>query len=262
MTINFEVLKVDIYIESILHMHYCIEEKKNNPMSHVTPFIQKEKLNILLEDLKNVQGHVSTILNNKHSFGIFKIIEERFVIDTLDSDWGISNRTVDILEETRRLSYIIGGAVNDINASCDIGVFYDVLVNNSGVNVKNYKNPNNKQKLFYYFNANILKNYKMTFEKLSEEFALSLEKMWKEYQYIHLILIFIVVAILFVFSIIYCIKYCLDNSLYQLLFLYYYKIENYQKIFETKIYYLYKTVLEFNYDNTIFLSTIYTYNLK
>ena len=258
MTINFEVLKVDIYIESILHMHYCIEEKKNNPMSHVTPFIQKEKLNILLEDLKNVQEHVSTILNNKHSFGIFKIIEERFVIDTLDSDWGISNRTVDILEETRRLSYIIGGAVNDINASCDIDVFYDVLVNNSGVNVKNYKNPNNKQKLFYYFNANILKNYKMTFEKLSEEFALSLEKMWKEYQYIHLILIFIVVAILFVFSIIYCIKYCLDNSLYQLLFLYYYKIENYQKIFETKIYYLYKTVLEFNYDNIKYFEFIKT----
>ena len=98
----------------------------------------------------------------------------------------------------------------------------------------------------------------MTFEKLSEEFAFSLEKMWKEYQYIHLILIFIVVPILFVFVIIYCIKYCLDNSLYQLLFLYYYKIENYQKIFETKIYYLYKTVLEFNYDNIKYFEFIKT----
>ena len=258
MTINFEVLKVDIYIESILHMYYCINEGKNSTgMGQFIPAVQMEKLNLLLEHLRNVQEHVSTILNNKHSFGIFKLIEERFVIETLDSDWGISNRTVDILEETRRLSYIIGGAVN-MNDTCNLYVFYDILVNSSGANDKYYENSNNKQKLFYYFNANILKNYKMTFEKLSEEFASSLEKMWEEYQYIHLILIFIVVVILLVFIIIYCIKYCLDNSYYQLLFLYYYKIENYQKRFETKIYYLYKTILEFNYDNIKYFEFIKT----
>ena len=250
MAINFEVLKVDIYIESIFNIDYCIIEKKNNSLlQEIISFFQKDKLAELMAHLKNLQERVNTILNNKHSIRIFKTIEERFNILDLGTDWGVSNRTVDILEETRRLSYVIGGALENPNDKCDYGIFYNYLIKDKKSDLNNLTIPNSRQRLFYYFNANILANYKVTFEKLSEEFTSVLEKMWDEYQYIHLILIVFVISILLVFIIIYFIKYCLDNSFYQLLFLYYYKIENYQKRLETKIYYLYKTVLEFNYEN-------------
>ena len=109
--------------------------------------------------------------------------------------------------------------------------------------------PTPKQLLFFYFVTNILNNYKKTFEILSEECASSLLKMWKIYEKTQVYFIAFVVFILFVFFIIFCAKYCLDTSFYQLLFLYYYRIEDEQKKFETQIYYLYKTNLEFNYDN-------------
>ena len=250
MTINIEKLKVDIYLECLLHLHYCIRETDNDPISKIViPTIQAEKLNDLMRHLKNVQEHVNVILNNKHSFRIFQLIENRFNIYTLGNDWKTFNKTVDILEETRRLSYIISDAVNSVNETCDYEYVYEATIAQNDLDENKTIFPNNKQKLFYYFNLNILTNYKIVFEKLSEECALSLEKMWEEYQNIHLIFNIIVFIILIIYIIIYCIKYCLDNSFYQLLFLYYYKIEYYQQQFETKIYYLYKTVLEFNFDN-------------
>ena len=250
MTINFERLKVDIYLECALQLHYCIREKDNDTLIKlITPDIQKEKMNELMNHLKNVQEHVNVILNNKHSFTIFQLIEERFKVYTLGNDWKFSQKTVDILEEARRLSYIISDSANSLNELCDYDYAFELINNRSLLDENNYEYPNNKQKLFFYFNSNILNSYKLVFESLSEECAISLEKMWKDYQNIHLIFNIIVVIILVAYIIIYCIKYCLDNSFYQLLFLFYYKIENYQQQFETKIYYLYKTVLEFNFDN-------------
>jgi hypothetical protein len=197
MAINFEVLKVDIYIESIFNIDYCIIEKKNNSLlQEIISFFQKDKLAELMAHLKNLQERVNTILNNKHSTRIFKTIEERFNILDLGTDWGVSNRTVDILEETRRLSYVIGGALENPNDKCDYGIFYNYLIKDKKSDLNNLTIPNSRQRLFYYFNANILANYKVTFEKLSEEFTSVLEKMWDEYQYIHLILIVIVISIL------------------------------------------------------------------
>ena len=246
-TINFEILKVDIYVESILHIDYCTFGNKNPFLKSITPMLQKEKLNKLMEHLNNIQEHVNTIINNKHGFKIFETIEERFDIITLADDWGISSKKVDILEETRSLSYIIGNALENNEEECEIEMFYKYLMKEA----LTYNNsiPNNKQKLFFYFNYNILTNYKTTFEKLSEDCTYSLEKLWEEFQNIQLYIIIIIVYILLIFFIIFCVKFCQDNSFYQLLFLYYYKIENYQNKFETQIYYLYKTSLEFNYDN-------------
>ena len=248
LTINLEQLKVDIYLESILILHYCVSKEKTGIIIE-TPFIQMSKLNELMSHLNQVQEYINTILNNKHSFSIFKVIEERFDIMTMGDDWEVTSRTVDLLEETRRLSYIIGGAVNSEDETCEYEMINQFYWDFDTFKKNKHKPPSNRQKLFFYFNSNILSNYKMTFEKLSEVCASSLEKMWNEYQNIQLVIISIVCAIMIAFIIIFCIKFCLDNSFYQLLFLYYYKIENYQKKFETKIYYLYKTVLEFNYDN-------------
>ena len=250
LAINFEILKVDIYLESVLAIHYCIIEKKEPQSKAIINDIQKTKLTELMEHLNNIQEHISTVINNKNSLKIFEVIEERFNISYLDNSWNISYRQVDILEETRRLSYIISSATENSDELCN----FDLIFVYSSYNLSEYKEgviyvPNNKQKLFYYFIANILTNYKETFEKLSEECTNSLLIMYDKFQKIHLYLIFGVLFFLFSFIVIFCIKYCLDNSFYQLLFLYYYKIENEQKKFETQIYYLYKTNLEFNFDN-------------
>ena len=119
LTINFEVLKVDIYLEAVIQIHDCINERSNSTIKIVNPEIQSKKLKELMTHLQNVQEHISTILNNKHSFRIFKTIEERFNIYSLGNDWNFSSRTVDILEETRRLSYIIQNAIDSHNETSD-----------------------------------------------------------------------------------------------------------------------------------------------
>jgi len=197
-----------------------------------------------MEHLNNIQEHISTVINNKHSFKIFKVIEDRFNILELDNSWNVSYKKVDILDESRRLSYIITSATENTEELCNC----DLLFVYSAFNLSEYDlglayKPNNKQKLIFYFISNILLNYKIIFEKLSEECTNALLIMYDTFQKIHLYLIFSVLILLFAFIIIFCIKYCLDNSYYQLLFLYYYKIENEQKKFETQIYYLYKTNL-------------------
>ena len=153
-------------------------------------------MNELMNHLKNVQEHVNVILNNKHSFTIFQLIEERFKVYTLGNDWKLSEKTVDILEEARRLSYIISDSANSLNELCDYDYAFELINNRSLLDENNYEYPNNKQKLFFYFNSNILNSYKLVFESLSEECAISLEKMWKDYQNIHLIFNIIVVIIL------------------------------------------------------------------
>ena len=242
-------MKVDIYLESILAMHYCIIENKDSLAALIIPEIQRVKLDELMEHLKDVQEHVNTILSNENSLGIFKVIEEGFNIYVLGDDWNITYRKVDILNEARRLSYIIGGALESDSGRCDFDAIYYYSVSELSEFMQSGLKPSLKQKLFFYFIINIFAGYKGTFEKISEECVLSLENMWNRYQNIHLYIIISVTIVLLLFLIIYCIKFCLDTSFYQLLFLYYYKIEIAQKKFETQIYYLYKTNLEFNFDN-------------
>ena len=246
MSINFEILKVDVYLESILSIHYCIIEKKDSNVKSFISEVQKTKLIELIDHLKQIQDHVNIILNNKNSIGIFKTIQAQFTAIFLGDDLSISMRNTDLLEETRRLSYVIGNSINNDSVTCDIEDIYEFAVDRTFFN--NYR-PTSKQKLFFYFVTNILNNYKKTFEILSEECASSLLKMWKIYEKTQMYFIIFVIFFLFFFFLIFCVKYCLDTSFYQLLFLYYYRIEDEQKKFETQIYYLYKTNLEFNYDN-------------
>ena len=59
LTINFEILKVDIYLESILAIHYCIIEKQDPLNKLIIPTVQEEKLFELMEHLKDVQEYVN-----------------------------------------------------------------------------------------------------------------------------------------------------------------------------------------------------------
>ena len=247
MTINFELLKVDIYLESILSIHYCIIENRGPNVNSIILGVQKTKLIELMDHLKQIQDHVNIILNNKNSIGIFRTIQEQFTSVFLGDDLSVTIiNTTDLLEETRRLSYVIGNAISNDSVTCNIEDIYEFAVDRTYFN--NHR-PTSKQLLFFYFVTNILNNYKKTFEILSEECASSLLKMWKIYEKTQIYFIGFVIFILFVFFLIFWTKYCLDTSFYQLLFLYYYRIEDEQKKFETQIYYLYKTNLEFNYDN-------------
>ena len=250
MTINFEILKVDVYLEAVLSLDYCINEK-NEIKKVLIPDVQRTKLKELMNHIKRIQDHISIITNNKNSLGIFNIIEEEIYIITKEDDWESNIRKTDLISEIRRLSYIIGNAINNYDDTCDIDIIYEFSILHNEQSDKNQLPPHltQKQKLFFYFAYNALNTYKKTFEKLSEEYSSSLLKMWKIYETTQIYFIISVVIVLFIFFIIFCVKYCLDTSFYQLLFLYYYNINNEQKKFETQIYYLYKTNLEFNHEN-------------
>ena len=251
----FEMLKVDVYCEAILSIIYCVYE--NDEILNIKELqnMAKKRLIIILEHLKLLQDQINIILNNKDSIRIFEIIEERILINTLESDWNVTHKKVDILDEIRSLSYNIYG-LTSIDGKCDIQLFYDYFIKKGEKFNASKKNANNIQKIFFYFASNILDNYKKTFDRLSEEFVYSLENIWKNFINYLLILIFLILLIIISFIVVYIIKVCYDFSYYQLLFLYYYYIEEEQLEFENKIYYLYQTVTDFNYDNINYFENV------
>jgi hypothetical protein len=91
------------------------------------------------------------------------------------------------------------------------------------------------QKLLFYFLNNILSKYRVSFGKLTEECTISIEQIFYDYQNIILFFLILLIILLLVFVILYIIKVCWDFSYYQLLFIYYYNIENNQLKFENHI---------------------------
>ena len=73
-----------------------------------------------MDHLKQVQDHVNIILNNKNSIGIFRTIQDQFTAVFLGDDLSIDIRNTDLLEETRRLSYVIGNSIKNDSSTCDI----------------------------------------------------------------------------------------------------------------------------------------------
>ena len=197
MTINFEILKVDVYLEAVLSLDYCINEK-NEIKKVLIPDVQRTKLTELMNHIKRIQDHISIITNNKNSLGIFNIIEEEIYIITKEDDWVSNIRKTDLISEIRRLSYIIGNAINNYDDTCDIDIIYEFSILHNEQSDKNQLPPHltQKQKLFFYFAYNALNTYKKTFEKLSEEYSSSLLKMWKIYE-TTLLLLFYLFSLLF-----------------------------------------------------------------
>ena len=248
-TIYLEMLKVDIYSEAILSFLYCIYENNNLIELSSIHMEAKESLKNTLNHLKELQNHINIILKNKNSVRIFKIIEERFLINILTNDWDCTNKKVDILEEMRRLSYVVYSLTSS-NETCNISLFYELSEKGNNLFRQTYKeNANEIQKIAFYFFSNILTNYRDTFDRLSNECAISLENMWKYYQNILFYLLISINIILLFFIISYIIKVCFDFSFYQLLFFYYYNNENEYFIFKNKVYYLYNNINDFNIDN-------------
>ena len=248
-TIYLEMIKVDIYEQAILSLLYCINESYNWTKLSLIHSEAESKNTIILEHLKILQDNVNSIFNNKFCNGITNILKEKFFVYHLNLDWTISEVEVDILQEIRQLSYKAFGLVytNDI---CQINTFYDFIqIGPSIIKQKELNQANNMQQILFYFLNNILKRYKSSFDKLSEESAISIQKIFFNYQNTLFYLLIILIILLLIFIILYCIKSIWDTSYYHLLFMYYYNIENEQLKFGNQIYYLYKTILEFTYKN-------------
>ena len=249
-----EKIKVDIYMEAILSIIYCVYENDEILNLEETQRFAKNQLQDILVHLKILQDQIDTILNNKNSIKIFEIIEERFSIIYLENDWQINMRKVDILEEIRRFSYNIYSLTSSNNI-CNINLFYRYFQNSDEFYENKYIS-NDLQKIFFYFGANIFTNYKTTFDRLSEEFINSLENLWIQFKSILLLLLLFIIIISVSFLVFYIIKVCHDYSYFQLLFLYYFNIENEQLEFQNKIYYLYKTITDFKYYNIKYFENI------
>ena len=248
-TIYLEMLKIDIYVQAILSIIYCINEKENITDISSVQSESKLKIKSTLEHLKILQDQINIILNNKNSARIINILQEKKDIYILNDDWTPSKEKVELLSEIRSLSYKLYDLSNT-KQMCDIITFYEYekegpeIFRNGMV-----EKANEIQKIIYYFLRNIFSAYKSTFDELSEESASTIEKMWVNYQYIIYCFLFSIILLMIIFIIIYIIKVNFDFSFYQLLFLYYYNIENEKLKFENQIYYLYKTILEFSIDN-------------
>ena len=253
--ISLEMLKVDIYIEAIFSIIYCVYENDKS-IEKEKAIIEKEKIHSnasrklqdILNHLKIMQDQVKVILNNKFSNNIFKTIEEGFLIRTLNNDWNFNKRKVDILNEMRRLSYILYN-LTLTNEKCNITFFYEFADNGlQKFENKTVDNSNDIQQIFFYILDNIIK-YQNMYRKLSEQCIITLEKMWNNYQIILSYFLYSILVILIIVIIIYIIKFCFDYYYYKLLLLFFYDIEDDHLKFKNKIYYFHKTILEFNREN-------------
>jgi len=244
-----EMLKIDIYVEAILSLIYCIDESHN--ISRISTIHEESriKLNNIINHLKLFQNQIRTILKNKETVGIFETIEERFLINILANDWTIFNDKVDILYEVRKLSYLLYGLTTS-NEACNITLFYQYLEKGQKIYEEGYtQEANIIQKVVFYFFMNIFYNYQKTFDKLSNECLISLAHMWMNFQNTIIYLLVIIQLFLCIVILIYIIKMKFDYSYYKFLFLYYYNIENDQLKFQNQIFYLYKAILDFNSEN-------------
>ena len=247
--IYFERIKVDIYVQTILIIIYCVYEDSDNliELKQIHSMV-KSKLASIMNHLKLLQDQIIIILNSKKIVNIFNIIKQRLLINILEDDWTMINRNVNILEEIRRFSYNLYYFTTSTE-KCNINLFY--FLSEIHFNVQNItvENCNGIDKLFFYFGNNVLTNYKESFDKILEECIGSLEFLFTDYSNAFSYFIYLTFSLIFILCVIYIFKIHFDYSYYQTLFLYYYNIENEQLEFENKIYHLQKTILDFNYDN-------------
>ena len=249
-TIYLEMLKIDIYVQGILSITYCINEIEN--ITDISNIHSEAKLKIksTLDHLKILQNQINIIVNNKNCLGIINILENKLEIKGLNEDWSISKNDIDLMEELRSLTFKLDSLTNTTEICNITSNFYKFSYFTSDI-YKSGNSPkaNDIQKIIYYFLSNTFNSYKITFDQLLEESVTTIEKLWNIYQNNLYNIIIAIGIIVIIFIVIYIVKKCFDYSYYKLLFLYYYNIENEQLKFENQIYYLYRTINEFNSDN-------------
>ena len=254
-SIYLEMIKVDIYSQAILSIIYCININNitNISIIHNEARIKNQ---MTLEHLKLFQEKINNVINNKYCKKILQILNKKFTIYDLNLDWTILDLNISIIEEIRKLSYKAYGLTYN-NETCDIKAIYDFSMLGTDIYKNMYANKvNNMQKIFFYFMYNTLRGHKRMVNELLVECAHAIVNMFMNFENILLYLLICVIILIIVFAIFYIIKACYDYSYYQLLLLYYYHIEKKQLQFENQIYYLYKAIFEFNYENISYFEKI------
>ena len=247
---NLEMLKSDIYMHAVLSILYCINELESYTDIKDIKLEEEQKMDLTMKHIKEFQNKVGIIINNKISSKFINILYEEYTIKNLNDDWSISEEKINLMNEIRSFSYKIYELLNASDVCNISNTFYKYKEINSEIFEKGkVTRANEIQKIFYYFLTNIFTTYKAFFDKLLEESANIIQDVWDNYQKIPLFLIFSTNLLMITFIILYIIKVCFDYSYYQLLFLFYYENENIQAQFEMRIFYLYKTIVEFNNTN-------------
>ena len=249
-TIYLEMLKIDIFVQGILSIIYCINENEN--ITDISNIHTEAKLKIksTMDHVKGLQDQINIIVNNQYCSEILTILEEKFEITKLNDDWTVIKEKVEFLEEIRSLSYKINSLSNSTDLCNIINTFYiSEREASDRYNNGELEKSNEIQKIVFYFLKNIFPSYRQKFDDLSEESASTIERIWVHFQHTLSYLLIVIILIIAIFIIFYIIKYCFDCSFYQLLFLYYYTIEKSQLKFENEIFYLYKTINDFNIDS-------------
>ena len=248
--IYFEMLKIDIYVQGILSIIYCINENENITDLSYIHNEAKLKIQSTINHINLLQEQLNIIINNQFCSSIFKILEEKVEISSLNDDWSISNFSLELTEEIRTLSYKLSDLSNSVDTCNITSTFYHNYKFSSDIFFSGKVGRANEiQKIFYYFLSNIFTTFKVKFDILSEECSNIIENLWFHYKKILYGFISGIVIINIIFIIFYIIKICFDYSYYQLLILYYYNIENEQMKFQNQIFYLNKLINEFNSNN-------------
>ena len=248
-TIILEMLKLDIYSQGILSITYCINEVENIIDISNIHSVSKIKTESIENNIKLLQEQINIIINNKFSSEFFNILGDQIEISHLNEDWTVDTKKTDLMGEIRSLSYKIH-RLSYTNESCNISsAFYLFEELKSKIYTDGLVSKANEiQKILFYFNRNIFGTYNAVFERLSNESTNAIINIWAYYQNNSYFYLISLIIIIFMFLIFYIIKICFDYSYYQLLFLFYFNIDEEQLKLENQIIYLSKTIKEFNSD--------------
>ena len=249
-SIVLEMIKIDIYAQGILSIIYCINQIENITSNSKLQSEEQIKIKSTMNHIKIFQDLINAIVNNKYCSRFFEVLNEEFNISSLNDDWSYIDINTNLLEEIRSLNYKLNRML-DSNVTCNINSTFYIYSNFTSELYTSGKLPkaNQIQKILFYFLNNTFHFYQKMLDKLSEETAKIIQKIWYIYLYIIFIFITTIIIIIAIFSIIFIIKIYYDYSYYQLLLLYYYNIENEQLKFKNQIFYLNKTIQDFNKDS-------------
>ena len=151
-TTLLEMLKIDIYVQGILSITYCINEEENFIDISNIQSEAKLKMKSAENHIKLLQSQLNILINNKCCSKFFNILKNKIDIYNLNEDWSYSFEKVDLLEEIRSLSFKIY-SLSYSNEICNISsTFYNILQYDDKIIIKGYASKVNEiQKIFFIF---------------------------------------------------------------------------------------------------------------
>ena len=250
--IYFERLQLDLYVQSILSIIVCLNEKvdltsDNNIQTSANRQLKYTKINLI-----KLQEKLTLMNNNNESIKkVLDIFYGPIFIQRLNNNWEIDNITKDsLIDEIRYLTHNMQTLSNEnYNGICNWDVFKYLDVIELSENEKLIEKPNDFSKLVFYFFSNFISNFNKKFDKITTENNLVLNKVMSSYLWTILYLNFIINFIFIILLIFFRVKIYFDYSICKFLFLHYFDIREEETKFENNILLLKNVINEFNSEN-------------